>query len=402
VFQNRRSVKPNPLETDCSRYNTKVSEVLISAGEASGDRYAAWLVEAVRQRNPQINFFGCAGDRLKAAGCEVVVDAASLATVGLSEVLTEIPRIYGHFRHLLKEAEHRRPKLAVLVDSPDFNLRVAKRLKAIGVPVLYLVAPQAWAWRPWRTRQISRLVERLLCIFPFEEPWFRERGVNAEYIGHPLASRIRPATSREEFFTRWNLRPDRPLVALLPGSRRKEIALNLPGMLEAAAHLDAQCAIAVAPGASGQGATPAVTRASGLEPRACREVTGPAVAWDLMAHADVSIVASGTVTVEAALLGAPMVVVYRVTQPTWQLGRLLVRTPFYSMVNLVAGRKVVEELIQDAFTPAAVAAEARRLLASPSARAEQRRELAEVSRLLATDGDPIARAAGRVEEMLRS
>ncbi len=364
--------------------------MLISAGEASGDRYAAWLAEAVRQQDPQTNFFGCAGDHLKAAGCDVVVDAASLATVGLSEVLTDIPRIYGHFRRLLAEAEHRRPKLAVLVDSPDFNLRVAKRLEKIGVPVLYLVAPQAWAWRPWRTRQISRLVKRLLCIFPFEEAWFRERGVNAEYIGHPLAGRIQPATSREEFFARWNLRPDRPLVALLPGSRRKEIALNLPGMLEAAGQLDAQCALAVAPGVLGSG------------PPGLREVTGPSAAWNLMAHADVSIVASGTVTVEAALLGAPMVVVYRVTQPTWRLGRLLVRTPFYSMVNLVAGRKVVEELIQDAFTPDAVAAETRRLLTSASARADQRRGLAEVSRLLATDGDPIARAAGRVAEMLRS
>ena len=372
-----------------------MSDVLISAGEASGDRYAAWLVEAVRRADPQVNFFGCAGDHLKAAGCEVIVDAASLSTVGLSEVLTDIPRIYGHFRRLLQEAERRRPKLAVLVDSPDFNLRVAKRLQKIGVPVLYLVAPQAWAWRPWRTRQIARLVERLLCIFPFEEAWFRERGVNAEYIGHPLAGRIQANTSREEFFARWNLRPDRPLIALLPGSRRKEIALNLPGMLDAVAklngHRSVQCAIAVAPG------LPAGTLAAGIT-----QVSGAAAAWDLMAHADVSIVASGTVTVEAALLGAPMVVVYRVTQPTWRLGRLLVRIPFYSMVNLVAGRAVVTELIQDAFTPDAVAAEARRLLDSAQARADQRRGLAEVSRLLATDGDPIGRAAQRVLEMLRS
>ena len=286
--------------------------MLISAGEASGDRYAAWLVDAVRQLDPDVRFFGCAGEHLKAAGCEAVVDAASLATVGLSEVLTDIPRIYGHFKHLLKEAERRRPKLAVLIDSPDFNLRVANRLRKLDIPVLYLVAPQAWAWRPWRTRQISRLVKRLLCIFPFEEAWFRERGVNAEYIGHPLARHIRTKTSKAEFFARWRLDPDRPLIALLPGSRRKEIARNLPPMLEAAAKLDAQKAMAVAPGGAGP-------NVAGLI-----EVSGPNVAWDLMAHADVSIVASGTVTVEAALLGAPMVVVYKVTQPTWRLGRLLV------------------------------------------------------------------------------
>jgi len=356
-----------------------VPEILISAGEASGDRYAAWLAEAVRERNPESTFFGCAGERLRAAGCEAVVDAASLATVGLREVLGDIPRIYGEFRRLLDAAKRRRPKLAVLVDSPDFNLRVAKKLEGMGIPVLYLVAPQAWAWRPWRTRQIARLVRRLLCIFPFEEAWFRERGVNAEYIGHPLARRIRPTMSREEFFARWNLRNDRPLVGLFPGSRRKEIALNLPVMEEAAKKIDAQ-----------------FMTASALSTQ------HSALSWDLLAHSDVSIVASGTVTIEAALLGAPMVVVYRVTQPTWRLGRLLVRTPFYSMVNLVAGRKVVEELIQDAFTPQAAAAEVSRLLASAPAREEQRQGLAEVARRLATDADPISRAADRVTEMLRT
>jgi lipid-A-disaccharide synthase len=367
----------------------RVSDVLISAGEASGDRYAAWLAEAVQKRDPSTNFFGCAGDRLKAAGCEVTIDAHSLATVGLREVLGDIPRIYGHFRHLLAEAERRKPRLAVLVDSPDFNLRVAKRLGRLGIPVLYLVAPQAWAWRPWRTRQIARLVKRLLCIFPFEEAWFRDRGVNAEYIGHPLARRIRPSLTREEFFQRWNLRPDVPVVGLLPGSRRGEIALNLPVMLEAAKLVNGQCVLAAAPGAK--------VDAGGLP-----VVSGPTAAWDLLAYTDASIVASGTVTVEAALLGAPMVVVYRVTEPTWRFGRLLVRTPFYSMVNLVAGRKVVEELIQSAFTPTAVAAEVNRLLGSAVLRAEQRQALAEVARRLATDSDPIALAADRVTEMLRT
>ncbi len=316
------------------------------------------------------------------------MEAASLATVGLSEVLSDIPRIYGEFRRLLDAAERRRPELAVLVDSPDFNLRVAKKLERMGIPVLYLVAPQAWAWRPWRTRQISRLVQRLLCIFPFEESWFRDRGVNAEYIGHPLARRIRPSMSHDEFFARWKLRRDQPVVGLLPGSRRKEIAMNLPPMLAAAKQIQGQCVIAGAPH-SGLGAV--------HEGLPVAEGT-----WDLLAYADTSVVASGTVTVEAALLGAPMVVVYRVTQPTWRLGRLLVRTPYYSMVNLVAGRKVVEELIQDAFTPAAVAAEANRLLGSSSAREEQRVGLSAVAKSLATDTDPIARAADRVEEMLRS
>ena len=223
------------------RYNDSVSQILISAGEASGDRYASWLLEAVRKRAPETTFFGCAGEELRAAGCEAVVRAETLSTVGLREVLGDIPRIYGEFRKMMAAAERRHPNLAVLVDSPDFNLRLAGRLRRLGVPVLYLVAPQAWAWRPWRARQIARLVKRLLCIFPFEEKWFCERGVNAEYIGHPLAGRVRPSQSRGEFLARWNLREDVPLVALLPGSRRREIALNLPRMIEAARQIRAQC-----------------------------------------------------------------------------------------------------------------------------------------------------------------
>jgi lipid-A-disaccharide synthase len=365
-------------------YNVQV-QILVSAGEASGDMYASWLVEAVRQAAPEAQFFGCAGERLKAAGCEAVVDAAALATVGLREVLGDIPRIWGEFRKLLGEAARRRPDLAVLVDSPDFNLRVAARLKALGVPVLYLVAPQAWAWRPWRTRQIARLVSRLLCIFPFEEAWFRERGVNAEYIGHPLAGRVRPSVSRSDFFRRWNLREDQPFVALLPGSRKREAGLNLPPLLEAAPQIHAQCAIAVAPGAGIQGGGWPV-------------ITGDT--WNALAYADAAVVASGTVTVEAALLRTPMVVVYRVTQPTWRLGRLLVRTPFYSMVNLVAGQKVVEELIQDDFSPTRVAALTNELLESDTRREEMRRRLDAVAVRLHTDQDPMSRAAARVLEMM--
>ncbi len=362
-----------------------VPQILISAGEASGDRYAAWLVEKIRARAPETRFFGCAGEHLRDAGCEGVVRAEDLATVGLREVIGDIPRIYGEFRRLLAEAARRKPDLAVLVDAPDFNLRVAGRLKKLGVPVLYLVAPQAWAWRPWRTRQIARLVERLFCIFPFEERWFRERGVNAEYIGHPLAGRVRPSLTRAEFIDRWKLPQGRPLVALLPGSRRREIALNLPPMLEAARKLDAQCYI--------------VSQTEGLA--AATEVpTVTGDTWNALAHADSAIVASGTVTVEAALLGTPMVVVYRVTEPTWRLGRLLVRTPFYSMVNLVAGRMVVPELIQDDFVPARVVEETRRLLGSPADRSAVREGLSEVADKLRTQNDPLDRAAARVVERL--
>ncbi len=348
--------------------------------------YAAWLVEALRERLPEAECFGCAGEQLRAAGCEALLRAESIAVVGLAEVAAEIPRVWRQYRRLVTEAMERRPELAVLVDAPDFNLRLARHFRRQGVPVLYLVAPQAWAWRPWRVRQLRRVVDRLLCIFPFEEEWFRERGVNAEYIGHPLTGRVRPQFTREEFFSRQRLDPRRPLLALLPGSRRREAALNLPVMVEAAARCHAQSIIAAPQGLHLPEASIPVVRGA---------------TYDALAHADVALVASGTATIETALLGTPMVVVYRVTEPSWWLGRLLVRTPFYSMVNLVAGRRVVPELIQDAFTAARVADEIRLLLRDYTARNAIRAGLAEVARKLTAVADPLGRAADRALEMLK-
>jgi lipid-A-disaccharide synthase len=362
--------------------------VLISAGESSGDAYAAWFLEALRERLPDARFFGCAGERLRAAGCEATVAAESIAVVGLAEVLADIPRVWRQYRRLLAEAARRRPDLAVLVDAPDFNLRLARHLHRAGVPVLYLVAPQVWAWRPWRVRQIRRRVDHLLCIFPFEEAWFRERGLSIEYIGHPLVGRVRPQWDRQEFFAQQGLDAGRPLLALLPGSRRGEAARNLPLMLAAAARCRAQALIAVPihglPGLHGLQGIPIV-----------RGLT-----YDAIAHADVALVASGTATIEAALLGTPMVVVYRVTEPSWCLGRLLVRTPFYSMVNLVAGRPVVPELIQHRFTAERAAAEVERLLSSDAERATMRAGLNEVACKLSSVSNPMATAAQRAMALL--
>ena len=363
------------------------TRIFLSAGEASGDMYAAWFVEALRERVPEAECFGCAGPRLREVGCAALLRSESIAMVGLAEVAGEIPRVWRQYRRLVTEALERRPELAVLVDAPDFNLRLARHFRRHGIPVLYLVAPQAWAWRPWRVGQLRRLVDRLLCIFPFEETWFRERGVNAEYIGHPLAGRVRPRWSREEFFARQRLDLRRPLLALLPGSRRREVSLNLPGMLEAAGRCDAQSLIAAPPELPLPDAPLPVVRG---------------VTYDALAHAELALVASGTATIEAALLGTPMVVVYRVTEPTWWLGRLLVRTQFYSMVNMIAGRRLVPELIQDAFTPARVAEEARRLLRDRDARNMMRVGLAEVARKLAAIPNPLERAAERAVEMLKS
>ncbi len=363
------------------------ARIFFSAGEASGDMYAAWTLQALKARLPEAECFGCAGPRLRAAGCEAMLESERIAMVGLAEVVTEIPRVWRDYRALLRKAFERRPDVAILVDAPDFNLRLARHFKRQGVPVLYLVAPQAWAWRPWRANQVRNRVDRLACIFPFEEPWFRERGVNAVYVGHPLSGRVKPSSTREQFFARHALDPAEPLLALLPGSRRREAALNLPRMAEAAGRVNAQSLIAVPDELPVPETGLLVIRGE---------------TYDAVAHSDVALVASGTATIETALLGTPMVVVYRVTEPTWLLGRLLVRTRFYSMVNLVAERAVVPELIQDAFTAERAGEEVSRLLESQGARRTMQAGLAEVAGRLAAGSDPMGQAAEFAVEMLHN
>jgi lipid-A-disaccharide synthase len=370
-------------------------KILVSAGEASGDQYASLVVAELRKRWPDAEFFGCTGPRLRAAGVETVVDAASLAVVGLLEVVSDIPRIYGEYRKLLAVARSRRPDVAVLTDSPDFHLRVANRLRKQGVPVVYLVAPQAWAWRKGRVKSMRRSLERLLCIFPFEEQFFRNEGVNASYIGHPLASRVRASLTRVEFFKKHRLAVERPLVTVLPGSRRGEAARHLPALLDAVDRLYRDRAVNVVLPASSTTGTAFFESRIGRAP--IRVIDGES--WDALAHAEVALAASGTVTVEAALLGTPMVTFYKVTLPSWVAGKLLVRVPFYSMVNLIAGRRVVPELMQSAMTGEAIAREALRLLDDGQARAGMKAGLAEVARALA-GRDPVAEAAAVVEEVL--
>jgi lipid-A-disaccharide synthase len=371
-------------------------KILISAGEASGDLYAALLVEELRRIWPDAEFFGCTGPRLRAAGVRTVVDAASLAVVGLIEVVAHIPRIYKEYRKLLAEARRMRPVVAILTDSPDFHLRVARQLVRDGVPVIYLVAPQAWAWRKGRLVGMRRSLKHLLCIFPFEEEFFRRAGVAATYIGHPLAGLVRPSLGRDEFFEKHRLARDRPLVTVLPGSRRGEAARHLPALIDAVERLNQEQAMNFVLPASAIAGTAFFEERIGQTP--IRVIQGES--WDAMAHADVVLAASGTVTIEAALLGTPMVTFYKVALPSWVAGKLLVRVPFYSMVNLIAGRAVVPELMQRQMTGATLAREARRLLVDEQARSEMRAGLAEVQRRLASEGSAAQRAAAIVQGIL--
>ncbi len=373
-------------------------KILISAGEASGDLYAAGLVDALRRRRPDLEFFGCAGPRMQKAGVRTVVDSHSLAVVGLVEVIAHIPRIYGEYRKLLDAARAERPELAILTDSPDFNLRVARRLKKLGIPVFYLVAPQVWAWRKGRLPLIRRTIDRLLCIFPFEPEFFARHGINATYIGHPLTRLVAPSASRAELRREFGIPDGVPLIALLPGSRIGEAGRHLPTLLDAVELLQKtfkpapHFILAVPPGTIGPNFRERISSAS------IQLLEGKT--WDVLVCADVALAASGTVTIEACLLGTPMVTFYRVNNFSWWMGKALVRVPFYSMVNLVAGRKIVPELIQDQMTAESLAREAGALLENDAAREAMRRDLAEVAQKLSGPDNPLDVAATLVERRL--
>lgn len=374
-------------------------KILVSAGEASGDLYAARLVERLRRDVPGVECFGCGGPRMRQVGVRALIRAEDLAVVGLVEVLAHIPRIYALFRRLAAAARREKPDLAILTDSPDFHLRLAARLKRLGIPVVGLVAPQVWAWRPWRIHTVRRNIDRLLCIFPFEEEYFRRRGVQAEYIGHPLAHMVHASTSRSEFFARHRL-PEAPLIALLPGSRPGEIRRHLPPLLDAAARIGRVRSAAFVT-ALPTGLPPTFVSAVRHRAGSSGVAVCEGAAWDALAHADLALAASGTVTIEAAFLGTPVIAFYRVTPLSWQIGRPLVRVPFFSMVNLVAGRRVIPELMQNEVRGERLAEEALRLLAHPEALAQMRRDLGDVARRLSPPVDAITRASSIVQELLR-
>ena len=375
--------------------------VLVSAGEASGDLYASLLVEQLRRGHPELKFAGCAGPRMLAAGVQPVVDASALAVVGLVEVVAHIPRIWREYRRLLDWARRERPVAAILTDSPDFHLRMARALRRMGIPIIYLIAPQVWAWRRGRLPEMRRNIDRLLCIFPFEQEFFAGHGMDAAYIGHPLTAVIRASAPAAELRARFGGDGGGPLVALLPGSRGGEAMRHLPIVAEAAERIQSQrpgtrFLLALAAGFSSR--CDLASFRERFSAASIKVIEGQT--WDVLACADVALAASGTVTVEAALLGTPMVTFYRVTGLTWRLGRRLVRVPFYSMVNLIAGRRIVPEIIQNELTGARLAAEALDLLNDAAARESMREGLAEVARRLAPSQHPMEAAASVVESYL--
>ncbi len=375
---------------------------MIVAGERSGDVYGAGLAAALRERLGGVEIFGCGGDAMRRAGVETTVDAHVVAVAGIVEVVSSLPRIYRAFRTLLADVDRRRPQLAVLIDFPDFNLRLAKKLKHRGIPVVYFVSPQVWAWRPGRVKQIKATVAKMLCLFDFEEELYRHAGVPVEYVGHPLVDLVKPTLSRPEFFAKAGLDLNTPTVALLPGSRQKEVVFNLPCMLDAATRLalarKIQFVIPVAETLEPPWLE-ATLREHYVGRAVVRTVTGST--YDVLHHSDVAVVASGTATLEAALSERPMVVVYRVSSLTWLIGKLLVKVPHYSMVNLLARKPLVPELMQNEFTAQSVAARVEYLLDSPEARHTMAQELRSLRTRLGPGG-AIGRAADAVVGVLKA
>ena len=379
--------------------------ILISAGEASGELYGAKLIEALceeaSRRSPLcgLEFFGVGGEHMQQAGCELVVNAHEIAVVGLAEVVEHLPRIYQRFRSVVAEAERRRPDAAVLIDFPDFNFRLARELRKLGIPVIYYVSPQLWAWRQSRIQLVRKYVRKMLVIFPFEEKFYRERGVEAEFVGHPLADLPLPSVTRTEFAAEYGIDAQRPWIALLPGSRLGEVSRIFPKLLKAAQLLGPEY-VYIVPVAS---TLDVHWMTSFLESHTGPPITFTNDARATLLHARAAAVASGTSTLEAALIGTPFAMVYQVAPLTWAFGRRLVKVDRFAMVNLIAERDVVPELVQDGFTPERVCAELQKFLPDSGARDAMMQGLDEVRhRLRPSDreGSASERAARAVLTVL--
>jgi lipid-A-disaccharide synthase len=400
------------------RYNARV-RILISAGEASGEMYGAELIEALRRRltaelrsagqpgaalHPQfdVEFFGAGGERMRAAGCDIVVDAKDLAVVGISEIVSHLPKIYRLFHKLIAEADKRRPDLAIVIDSPAFNWRVARQMHKRGIPVVYYVCPQFWAWRQGRVRLLRKYVNKALVIFPFEEKFYRDRGVDASFVGHPLADLGPPVVTRDQYATENGLIASRQWITLMPGSRAKEVRMNLPEMLWAANFLGDEYEFVLP-------VAPTISKDLILEVMRS-DVFNTAIhlttdALPALAYSRAGIIASGTATVEAAMMGTPFVMVYRVSPLTYLLGRSRVKVPHFAMVNLIAGKEIVPELVQHEFTAERVVARLREILQDGPVRERMIEGLAEVRTLLRGPNSealhPAQRAAEEIMAVMR-
>jgi len=376
------------------------ARLLLSCGEASGDLYAGALTRELRAIDPGVEVAGLGGPCFEAAGGRLVDDYRDLAVTGLTEAIAKLPRSLEARRKLVADAERARPDALVLVDFPDFNFRLAPPVRRLGVPVIYYISPQIWAWRPKRLQTIRKIADRVLVIFPFEEAIYRSGNVPVEFVGHPLVDLAKPSAPRDVFLTSRGLSPDAPTVAILPGSRPNEVSRILPGLAEAAQRIRAavpaaQFLVARAPHLDDD-------LFDGLRARSLGAVAIVEGDTDtVLASADVALTASGTATVQTALHDTPMVIVYRMSPISYHLLRPLVTIDTYGMVNLIAGETIVPELVQDGFTAESVAREAVSMLTDRGRARRIREGLAKVRTRLGGPGAS-RRAAEAIMRVVRS
>jgi lipid-A-disaccharide synthase len=387
-----------------------MAHIMISCGEASGDLYAGALVEELRRAEPDVRVFGFGGDKLAAAGAELIGDYRGHTVTGLVEVIKHLPGTYRLYRQLVAAARERRPDVFVAIDFPDFNFKLGQAIHALGIPVVYYISPQLWAWRPGRLRTMKAFVDRVLPIFPFEEKVYRDAGMPVEFVGHPLIDLARATEDRATFLSGLGLRPDAPTVALLPGSRPNELREILPDLVAAARLVrrdvpDAQFVLARAPRLADELLEPAARAAAldagagaGLDALRLPMAIVEGRSDDVLAAADVVLTASGTATVQTALHERPMVIVYRLSKLTYAVGRPFVKIDTFGMVNLVAERKIAPELIQDDFTPEAAAREIVTLLTDDGARMRMIEAIRDVKRKLGGPGASRRAAAAILRE----
>ena len=368
--------------------------ILVVAGEASGDMYAAELVQALKTRlgSSAPDFFGCGGSALRQAGMDIQVDNRQLSVLGPFEAVSHLGRFFAALRQLETAARQKKPRWAILVDFPDFNIPLARKLKRQGVGIFYFISPQIWAWRKRRVHSLRRWVDHMIVILPFETEFYRQYGMQVEYVGHPLVDRVNSSCSRVQFLRSLRLVEDRLTISLLPGSRSREIRFNLPVMVRTAQRLQWEhSAQFLIPLASSLHA-PMVRDLIRDEAPGLSAVLVENDTYNAVDNSDLAVVSSGTATLEAALLGTPLIAVFRISIPSWIVGQYLIDVPYYSLVNLIAGRKVIPELYQKDFSEDRLYAEIRRLLTESGHSSRVKMGLADVRKELGKGG-AISRAA---------
>ena len=363
----------------------KSKKILLVAGEVSGDLHGSHLVEAIQRIAPEVRFFGVGGEGLKERGMKLLYPASSLSVVGITEVFLKLGAVLKALRGLKRSFKKEKPDLVILIDFPEFNLRLAKLAHRRGIPILYYIGPQIWAWRPKRVNLIARLVKKMIVLFPFEVPLYEAAGVDVEWVGHPLLDIVKPTLPKEKAYQQFGLDPKQRVIGLLPGSRNHEVERLLPPLL-ASAHLlqkeipDLQFVIPLAPGLPRGMFSPWMKGIS----IPVKVVEG--FAYDAMNASELLITASGTATLEGAILGKPMIIIYRVSLPSYWVGRALIRVDHIGLVNLVAEKEIAPELIQKDVNPQRIADEALRILRDPILSRKMSASMDEVRRKLGEPG----------------